>query len=138
MREKLAEYAAEGAPWPHSAAILDPVRLSIVCAGPSQIVQAANWFISGSKIEARGAKELPVLRVKNKFAFAPDELKGGYRDLMLSVLYEDGDSSLRIIGEIQARILTLLSCKIFKHHSPSLLTKTFIHIIYRYKFESPY
>jgi hypothetical protein len=101
MREKLAEYAAEGAAWPHSAAIMDPVRLSIVCTGPSQIVQAANWFVSGSRGSFVSEKELPVLRVKNKFAFAPEELKGGYRDLMLSVLYEEGDSCLRIIGEIQ-------------------------------------
>ena len=101
MREKLAEYAAEGAPWPHSAAILDPVRLSIVCSGPSQIVQTANWFIAGPKISSNGEKELPDLRVKNKFAFAPEELKGGYRDLMLSVLYEDRNSNLCIIGEIQ-------------------------------------
>ena len=43
---------------------------------------------------------LPVVRVKNKFALPADELKGGYRDLMLSVLYE-GQHGLRIIGEIQ-------------------------------------
>ncbi len=42
MREKLAEYAEEGGAWPYAAAILDPVRLSIVVDGPSQIVQARN------------------------------------------------------------------------------------------------
>ena len=39
MREKLSEYAAEGAPWPLAASILDPVRLSIVCEGPAQILE---------------------------------------------------------------------------------------------------
>ena len=40
MREKLREYAAEGAAWPVTASILDPVRLSVVCDGPAHIVQA--------------------------------------------------------------------------------------------------
>ena len=46
---------------------------------------------------------LPVVRVKNKFAFERGELRGGYRDLMLSVLFEEPKSGLRIIGEIQVR-----------------------------------
>jgi hypothetical protein len=43
---------------------------------------------------------LPVVRLKNKFAMSASELNGGYRDLILSVLYE-GQHGLRIIGEIQ-------------------------------------
>ena len=144
MREKLAEYAAEGAAWPQSAAILDPVRLSIVVSGPSQIVQTARWFTNSQPIalsshhsSGRGIKNeissikggdcfnrqgkssseagqpdplvLPVVRVKNKFAFAATELKGGYRDMMLSVLHEDTESSLRIIGEIQ--VIPGVCCK---------------------------
>ena len=144
MREKLAEYAAEGATWPHSAAILDPVRLSIIASGPARIVQVARWFtghetlpqasleeahadhngcspprratgrnslgpddsnlpgaFGPSRAAAATSPSLPVVRVKNKFAFAKEELKGGYRDLMLSVLYEDPEVGLRIIGEIQ-------------------------------------
>ena len=31
-------------------------------------------------------------------------LKGGYRDLMLSLLYEDEESGLAIVGEIQVRV----------------------------------
>jgi hypothetical protein len=31
-------------------------------------------------------------------------LKGGYRDLMLSLLYEDEDCGLAIVGEIQVRV----------------------------------
>ncbi len=40
--------------------------------------------------------------MKNKIGFARDDLNGGYRDLMLSALYEDITTGLRIIGEIQA------------------------------------
>ena len=36
MRDKLREYAAEGAEWPLAACILDPVRASVVCRGPAQ------------------------------------------------------------------------------------------------------
>ena len=39
MREKLSEYAAEGAAWPLTASILDPVRLSVICNGPRQILE---------------------------------------------------------------------------------------------------
>ncbi len=31
-------------------------------------------------------------------------LKGGYRDLMLSLLYEDEECGLAIVGEIQVRV----------------------------------
>lgn len=86
------------------------------------MVQAANWltglagcsgcldsrhnqaFAKSSSYDSCPAKAeslLRVVRVKNKFSFSPDELHGGYRDLMLSVLYQDADSGLRIIGEIQ-------------------------------------
>jgi hypothetical protein len=42
MREKLLEYARAGDPWagwPLTANILDPIRASIVCNGPSQLLQ---------------------------------------------------------------------------------------------------
>ncbi len=48
----------------------------------------------------QGGDVLPVVRLKNKFAMSAGELNGGYRDLILSVLYE-GQHGLRIIGEIQ-------------------------------------
>ncbi len=54
----------------------------------------------------QGTAALPVLRCKNKFAFVAEEIKGGYRDLMLSVLYEEPVCGLRIIGEIQAHART--------------------------------
>jgi hypothetical protein len=42
MREKLLEYADAAdawADWPLTANILDPIRATIVCNGPSQILQ---------------------------------------------------------------------------------------------------
>ena len=39
MREKLAEYASQGGVWPVTACILDPIRTSIVCSGPAQILE---------------------------------------------------------------------------------------------------
>ena len=42
MREKLAEYAAEGATWPLTANILDPVRSSVVCNGPAQMLEVST------------------------------------------------------------------------------------------------
>jgi hypothetical protein len=46
MREKLLEYAHAGdawADWPLTANILDPIRTTIVCNGPSQILQAGPY-----------------------------------------------------------------------------------------------
>jgi hypothetical protein len=80
--------------WPLCANILDPVRASVVCDGPSQILQVFEWFTgwSRSRSAAAGIEEdmknarelaaaalrLPVCRVKNKFAFNKKELVGGY------------------------------------------------------------
>ena len=46
MRKKLLEYARAGDPWagwPLTANILDPVRASIVCKGPRQLMQVAPF-----------------------------------------------------------------------------------------------
>jgi hypothetical protein len=80
----------------------------VVVSGPSRMVQVAQWFIDSSRVEpARpgpgrwgAGGGLPVVRIKNKFAFAREELSGGYRDLMLSVVHEEANG-LRVIGEIQ-------------------------------------
>lgn len=44
MREKLARYEPPypGSRWPLTAHILDPVRLSVVCSGPSDIMQVSS------------------------------------------------------------------------------------------------
>jgi hypothetical protein len=56
MREKLAEYAAEGAAWPLCANILDPVRASVVCVGPGQMLEVARWFLANPS--------LPICKVR--------------------------------------------------------------------------
>jgi hypothetical protein len=58
MREKLAEYAAEGAAWPRAACILDPVRGSVLCPGPARMLEVLAW------LEGRQAETgLRVVRV---------------------------------------------------------------------------
>ena len=58
------------------------------------------------------ATGLRVVRVKNKFGFRAGELLGGYRDLMISVLYR-ADNGLAIIGEIQERLSTSSDSRFF-------------------------
>ena len=60
-----------------------------------------EWFLS------RTDESLRVVRVKNKFALAREELVGGFRDLMLSLLFT-GLGGLRIIGEVQVSLLCFL------------------------------
>jgi hypothetical protein len=100
MREKLCDYGVPGSSgvWPFAASILDPVRVSVVCEGPSQILQVLSWF--NDSFEETG---LPICRIKNGFADEGNGAAGGnsgYRDLKLFVLMT-GPGSLRIIGEIQ-------------------------------------
>ena len=89
MREKVLEYATEGCGegWPLCANILDPVRASVVCRGPAQILQVLQWFAGSCPARTSEAQEtvqngaavrlLPLCRVKNKFAFPKEELVGG-------------------------------------------------------------
>jgi len=119
MREKLNEYRSAaaaggsgsepGAAWPLAASILDPVRLSVVVDGPARILEVVAWFtggggcggVDGAAAEAAARRTgLPVCRVKNKFGFRREDVVGGYRDVMLCVVYTGGDG-LGIIGEIQ-------------------------------------
>ncbi len=98
MLEKLAEYAAKGAAWPLTGCILDPVRASVVCAGPEEMMEVLRWF--EGREEQTGLK---VVRVKNKFGFKKEDLVGSYRDLMVCVLYR-ATNNLAIIGEIQVSV----------------------------------
>jgi hypothetical protein len=72
MKEKVAEYNAEGAPWPRAGSILDPVRATVVCQGPADMLEVARWFLSEEGREGRPG--LPVCRIKNKFAHDKEEL----------------------------------------------------------------
>ncbi len=80
MREKVLEYSAEastskgsspGSGYPHTAQIVDPVRSSIVCDGPAQILEVFRWFSQG----------VSICRVKNRFSFDKGELLGGFLPL---------------------------------------------------------
>ena len=71
MREKLRKYAAPHpkAIWPLSANILDPLRASVICHGPSQMLEVLGWFAdSESRVGMR------VCRMKNKFSFSEAEV----------------------------------------------------------------
>ncbi len=61
-----------GAGWPVSACVLDPVRASVVCDGPLQIMEVASWFLN-SYASGAGAG-MRVCRVKNKFALHKEQL----------------------------------------------------------------
>ena len=105
MREKALDYLPPhpAAVWPLCANILDPVRLSIVCRGASQVAQAAGWFVG-----REGATGLRACRVKN--GFAAEGEPDGYRDLKVCVLFADG-GGLSIIGEIQFHDAVLFDLK---------------------------
>ena len=79
MGEKLAEYAADGAHWPRSACILDPVRAAVVCKGPSEMLEVIEWFT-----ENQTKTGLQVCRVKNKFSFSRQEVMHPLQKLFLS------------------------------------------------------
>jgi len=116
MREKLAKYVPPhpAAIWPLTANILDPVRASIVCDGPKQILQAANWFISNECISDTHKYPLTVVRVKNKFSPSHPEVTDGYRDLKLFISFMDS-RGLGIIGEIQFHDRILYGLKMQMH-----------------------
>ncbi len=51
-----------------------------MCSGAAQILEVMEWILRSG---------LRPCRVKNKFAMAGTELTGGYRDLMVCVLFKD-------------------------------------------------
>ena len=66
IREKLAEYRSEGADWPLTASILDPVRASVVCHGPAQMLDVCKWFTV--QLQKDQTWRLTPCRIKNKFS----------------------------------------------------------------------
>jgi len=111
MREKLVSYgsADAGAELPLAANILDPVRASVVCTCPDEMLQVAEWLL-----EEGPAVGLPVVRIKNKFALPDATEYDGYRDLMVCVLYE-GSNGLAVIAEIQIHAHGLHNLKLQMH-----------------------
>ena len=112
MQDKLLEYATEGSQWPLSAYILDPVRASVVCSGPSQMLEVLRWFVEIGPGHANCQTGLVACRVKNKFAVPAEELHRGYRDIMVLMVYTDPSSKLRIIGEVQIQDKVLYEYKL--------------------------
>ncbi len=91
MIEKRGEYAAAAAAsgktatgWPFAACILDPVRVSIVCQGPAQMLEVSRWLLQDGMVG-----DGHICRVKNKFGLPEDSetAAGGYRDLQLCVVF---------------------------------------------------
>ena len=77
MREKVAEYKAEGAQWPRAGSILDPVRATVVCQGPANMIEIAEWFLTGASCDkGYNTGRLTVCKIKNKFAMSKKELVG--------------------------------------------------------------
>ena len=99
-------------------------RTSIVCHGASKILQAVRWFTQHEESTC-----LRVCRLKNKFAFEKDKLVGGYRDVMLCVLFIE-DDGLRIIGEIQIQDYKLSKIK-SKVLPPPWLTSYLIFLFFQ-------
>jgi hypothetical protein len=89
-RDKLFEYAGDGAVWPLTACILDPLRAAVVCEGPEHMVEVADWFVclglgardgsecggglgggcagGSEQYQGKAGRRLRACRVKNKFA----------------------------------------------------------------------
>lgn len=94
---------------PLTGYILDPIRASVVCEGPSSILKHVEWFV-----RSWAEFDLPTVRIKNKFAVEDSAQYDGYRDLMLSVLYT-GHKGLRIIGEVQFHDRRMYDLKVKMH-----------------------
>ena len=84
IREKLAEYQEEGAEWPLTACILDPVRASVVCAGPAQILEVAKWF-TDSNTNNQSTNMVPC-KIKNKFCLPRAETVSFCQLLLINCL----------------------------------------------------
>mmetsp|Transcript_30394 Transcript_30394/g.80790 ORF Transcript_30394/g.80790 Transcript_30394/m.80790 type:complete len:1308 (+) Transcript_30394:142-4065(+) len=114
MRQKLQEYVAPDPRciWPLAANILDPVRSTVVCDGSQTIVEVAKWFLEGIDCEEG---TLRVCRVKNMFALDRADVRDGYRDLKLFLVFKDAESGLSIIGEVQINDKSLYDIKLKMH-----------------------
>jgi len=96
MQQKLLEYTTDRNPeWPITGHILDPVRASVVCKGPTQLLQICSWFLD----EESSSR---VCRFKNRYA-EDAEVNDGYRDVSLYVIVT-APSGLKIIGEVQIHV----------------------------------
>eukprot|EP00277_Geminigera_cryophila_P018561 CAMPEP_0179450050 /NCGR_PEP_ID=MMETSP0799-20121207/33907_1 /TAXON_ID=46947 /ORGANISM="Geminigera cryophila, Strain CCMP2564" /LENGTH=589 /DNA_ID=CAMNT_0021243527 /DNA_START=146 /DNA_END=1916 /DNA_ORIENTATION=- len=95
MQMKLLEYTSDRNPeWPITGHILDPVRASVVCKGPEQLLQILGWFLE--------EKDSPVCRFKNRYAEDAD-VQDGYRDVSIYLIVT-APNGLKVIGEVQIHV----------------------------------
>lgn len=100
--------ALEGLPF--AADILDPVRASVVCQSPQDILQLAEWLVHTGE-----SNRMAVVKVRNRFAAGDvDRKEGGNPQLTLHVLFTSS-SGLSIIGEIQLHDPVLHSLNVKMH-----------------------
>jgi len=96
MKQKLLEYTPDRNPeWPITGHILDPVRASVVCKGPQQLLQILGWFLEEEDSP-------PVCRFKNRYAQDAD-VQDGYRDVSIYLIVT-APSGLKVIGEVQIHV----------------------------------
>lgn len=95
---------------PLAGNIMDPIRSTVVCDGPAEMLEVVEWLVGAGAADCG----LTVVRVKNKFAAADASEHDGYRDLMVSVRYA-GSLNLNIIGEIQVHDRRLHALKLQMH-----------------------
>eukprot|EP00481_Brizalina_sp_1-RS-2013_P003534 TRINITY_DN9586_c0_g1_i1.p1 TRINITY_DN9586_c0_g1~~TRINITY_DN9586_c0_g1_i1.p1 ORF type:complete len:138 (+),score=21.92 TRINITY_DN9586_c0_g1_i1:384-797(+) len=102
MKEKADEYRFEDLkPFPCSFSICDVNRCSVKCNTLDDVLDAFNMV--------KNSQLFKIVRIKNRFAPSWDVKEaGGYRDMLVNVLFTDprdntcgGTSGLAVIAEIQ-------------------------------------
>ena len=86
------------AEWPRSACILDPVRATVVCNGPAQIMEVVGWFLESAAAE--NGKGVHVCKIKNKFSLSKGQL--------VSRLQEKSDWKFMLAFERMLFLMVLL------------------------------
>jgi len=68
MREKLNKYVLPNprCEWPLTAYIADPIRLSVVCNGPAQMLEMVRWFVESQVFRAHQFVLLRFVRPENE------------------------------------------------------------------------
>ena len=111
MREKAIEYRCDdGKPFPASYSICDVNRCSIKCESLDDVYDAFKL------VQQSGAVE--IVRIKNRFLPLPEfdsRDTGGYRDMLVNVLFTDSQSGLAVIAEVQFHLNAYEKIKHLQH-----------------------
>eukprot|EP00483_Globobulimina_turgida_P001538 UN01540 len=97
MMEKAVEYrVVDGKDYPASFCIADINRCSIKCSNVPDIHEACKI------LESCDQAQCSIIRVKNRFHPNFDHnASGGYRDMLVNVLFMDVNTGFKIVGEVQ-------------------------------------